>query len=199
MIFNTTDYSLYRSDARYFSVDKNGTVRLKAALPYRRLYIFQISMLYTVTLEADETTSGYLTADVRVQAIGKIENSIHVILVMCKCSNVLTVLLGPVHFDNTTYRITVPTNTLVYDTVYNFRKHVMFNRTAFRSVYVEFDYVYSSYFAIDATSGDLYLRRTLYPGTFSVRIEIEYDVTLKNGTVVSDDDYVYATVVAVGE
>ena len=86
VIFNTTDYSLYRSDSRYFSVDKNGIVRLKAALPYRRLYIFQISMLYTVTLEADEATSGFLTADVRVQAIGKIENSVHVILVMYKCS-----------------------------------------------------------------------------------------------------------------
>ena len=86
MIFNTKDYSLYRSDSRYFSIDKNGTVRLKAALPYRRLYIFQISMLYTVTLEANQTTSGFLTADVRVQVIGKIENIVHAILVMCKCS-----------------------------------------------------------------------------------------------------------------
>ena len=76
---------------------------------------------------------------------------------------------------------------------------MVFNASAFRSVYVEFDYVYSSYFGIDATSGDLYLHRPLYPGTFSVRIEIEYDVTLKNGTIVSDDDYVYATVVAIGK
>ena len=111
----------------------------------------------------------------------------------------LLFLLGPVHFDNTTYRIIVPTNTKAYEGVYNFRKHVMFNRTAFRNVYVEFDYVYSSYFGIDATSGELYLRRTLYPRIYSVRIEIEYDVTLKNGTVVSDDDYVYATVVAIGK
>ena len=83
--------------------------------------------------------------------------------------------------------------------MYNFRKHVVYNESAFRSVYVEFDYVYSSYFGIDRTSGDLYLRRTLYPRIYSVRIEIEYDVTLKNGTIFSDDGYVYATVAAVGE
>ena len=70
--FTTKDYSLYRSDARYFSVDKNGTVTLKTMLPYRRLYIFQLSMLYTVTLETNKTSSGFLTSDVRVQAIGKI-------------------------------------------------------------------------------------------------------------------------------
>ena len=115
------------------------------------------------------------------------------------CSNLVAILLGPVHFDNTSYRIVTNTSIQVYETVYNFRKHVVFNTSAFRSVYFEFDYVYSSYFAIDATSGELYLRRALYPGTFSVRIEIEYDVTLKNGTVFSDDDYVYATVVAVGK
>ena len=71
--------------------------------------------------------------------------------------------------------------------------------SAFRSVYFEFDYLYSSYFAIDATSGDFYVRRPLFPGTFTVRIDIEYDVTLKNGTVFSDDDYVYVTVIVVGK
>ena len=75
----------------------------------------------------------------------------------------------------------------------------MYNKSAFRSVYIEFDYVYSSYFSIDASSGDLYVRRALYPGRFSVRVEIEYDVTLKNGTVFSDDEYVYATVYAIGK
>jgi len=107
--------------------------------------------------------------------------------------------LGPVYFDNTTYRIKVPVNNQLYEQVYNFGKHVKYNKTAFPNVYVEFDYVYSSYFYIEASTGILYLRRKLYPGTFSVRVEIEYDVTLKNGTVFSDDDYVYATVVALGK
>ena len=73
--FNTKDYSLHRSDAKYFSVDKDGTVTLKTMLPYRRLYIFQISMLYTVTLETNATRYGFLNSDIRVQAIGKIKNS----------------------------------------------------------------------------------------------------------------------------
>lgn len=111
----------------------------------------------------------------------------------------LSPLSGPVHFDNSTYRITVSTELKVYKEVYDFKKHVVYNKTAFKAVYFEFDYVYSSYFTMEPTSGKLYVRRELYPGTFSVRIEIEYDVTLKNGTVVSDDDYVYATVVALGE
>ena len=86
--FNTKDYSLYRSDSRYFSVDKNGTVTLKTMLPYRRLYIFQLSMLYTVALEMNETNSGFLTSDVRVQAIGKINNSqnigsVQILLLSC--------------------------------------------------------------------------------------------------------------------
>ena len=82
--FTTKDYNLYRSDARYFSIDDNGTVTLKTMLPYRRLYIFQISLLYTVTLETNETNSGFLTSDVRVQAIGKIKNSVHRIFVLFK-------------------------------------------------------------------------------------------------------------------
>ena len=52
---------------------------------------------------------------------------------------------------------------------------------------------------MDASSGILYVRRALYATSFSVRIEIEYDVTLKNGTVVSDDEYIYATIVALGK
>ena len=83
--------------------------------------------------------------------------------------------------------------------MYSFKQHVKYNESAFRNVYFEFDYVYSSYFAIDPSSGDLYVRRVLYPTTFTVRIEIEYDVTLKNGTVFSDDEYVYARIVAIGE
>jgi len=66
-------------------------------------------------------------------------------------------------------------------------------------VYYEFDYVYSSYFAIDASTGVLYVRRSLVPGSFNVRVEIEYDVTLLNGTVFSDDDYAVVTVVTVGK
>ena len=82
--FTTKDYSLYRSDARYFNIDDNGAVTLKTILPYWRLYIFQISLLYTVTLETNETNSGFLTSDVQVQAVGKIKNSIHRISVVFK-------------------------------------------------------------------------------------------------------------------
>ena len=83
--------------------------------------------------------------------------------------------------------------------MYDFRKHVVYNKTRFPHVYVEFVYVYSSYFRIEASTGILYVRRKLSIGSYSVRIEIEYDVTLKNGTVFSDNEYVYATVVVVGE
>ena len=108
-------------------------------------------------------------------------------------------MLGPVYFDNSTYIITVPISLQPNDEVYDFSQHIVFNRSAFRSVYFEFDYVYSSYFTMEASTGVLYVRRALYPTTFSVRIEIEYDVTLKNGTIVSDDEYVYARITAVGE
>ena len=112
---------------------------------------------------------------------------------------IIIVIAGPVHFDNSTYRIVVSTNLQPNEPVYDFSKHVVYNRSAFDSVYYEFDYVNSSYFTMDAFSGILYVRRALYPTSFSVRIEIEYDVTLKNGTVVSDDEYVYATIVALGK
>ena len=112
---------------------------------------------------------------------------------------VIFLLLGPVHFDNTTYRINITTELPVYAEVYDFSKHVVYNKSAYSSVYVEFDYVYSSYFTMEASTGILYVRRKLYPTTYSVRIEIEYDVTLKNGTIIRDDDYVYATIVALGE
>ena len=108
-------------------------------------------------------------------------------------------LAGPVHFDNSTYFISVSTNLQPSEQVYDFSQHIVVNRSAFRNVYFEFDYVYSSYFTMEASTGILYVRRALYPTTFSVRIEIEYDVTLKNGTVVSDDEYVYARITAVGE
>ena len=52
---------------------------------------------------------------------------------------------------------------------------------------------------MEASTGVLYVRRVLYPTSFSVRIEVEYDVTLKDGTVVSDDEYVYAQITAIGE
>ena len=68
--FTTTVYNLYQKDARYFSVDNKGIVTLKKWLPYRRLYIFQISLLYLVTLVDNTTRSGFLTAEVQVQAIG---------------------------------------------------------------------------------------------------------------------------------
>ena len=68
--FTTIDYNLYRTDGRYFSVDKKGVVTLEKWLPYRRLYIFQISLLYAVTLVDNTTQSRFLTADARVQAIG---------------------------------------------------------------------------------------------------------------------------------
>ena len=106
---------------------------------------------------------------------------------------------GPVHFDNTTYALTVPTSLQPNDPVYDFGQHIVVNRSAFGSVYVEFDYMYSSYFTMEASTGVLYVRRALYPSTFSVRIEVEYDVTLKNGTVVSDYEFVYARITAVGE
>ena len=106
---------------------------------------------------------------------------------------------GPVYFDNSTYIITVPISLQPYDKVYDFSQHIVFNRSAFRNVYIEFDYLYSSYFTMEATTGVLSVRRALYPTSFSVRIEVEYDVTLNNGTVVSDDEYVYATIIAIGE
>jgi len=106
---------------------------------------------------------------------------------------------GAVYFDNSTYRVEVTTALEQFDHVYDFNKHIVYNKSYFARVYYEFDYVYSSYFAIEASTGVMYARRTLVPGTFNVRVEIEYDVTLKNGTLFSDDDYVYVTVVAKGK
>ena len=103
VIFNTRDYSLYRSDSRYFNIDKNGTVTLKAALPYQRVYKFQISLLYTVTTsEMNGTMSGFLTSNVQVQVTGKIENSVYAILVMfkCSCCFVRSCLLRQHHVQN---------------------------------------------------------------------------------------------------
>ena len=191
--FTTPDYNLYRIDGRYFSVDNKGIVTLNKRLPYRRLYIFQISLLYTVTLVDNTTQSGYLTANARVQAIGmnRLFGSCLVLSFYC--------LAGPVRFDNSTYIITIPINIQPYERVHDFSQHIVVNRSAFRSVYFEFDYVYNYYFTMEASTGILYVRRALYPTTFSVRIEIEYDITLKNGTVVSDDEYVYARITTIGE
>jgi len=104
-----------------------------------------------------------------------------------------------VYFDNSTYRIEVTTAIEQFDHVYDFSKHIVYNASSFSRVYFEFDYVYSSYFAIEASTGILYTRRTLLPNRYTVRVEIEYDVTLLNGTVFSDDDYVYITIIAVGK
>ena len=68
--FVTKDFSLYRSDGTYFSIDKNGTITLKRKLRNRRLYSFQISMLYTVSLPSNNTVTGFLTAEARIQGIG---------------------------------------------------------------------------------------------------------------------------------
>ena len=95
--FITKDYNLYRSDGNYFAVDKKGVITLKTPLCYRRLYIFQLSMLYTVTLLDNTTTSGFLTADIQVQAIGMTIHDVYPTLVV-KCFSFLS---GPVHFDNT--------------------------------------------------------------------------------------------------
>ena len=70
--FSTKDYSLYGSDGNYFAVDKKGIITLKTLLPYRRLYVFQISMLYTITLLDNTQTSGFFSSDVQVQAVGMI-------------------------------------------------------------------------------------------------------------------------------
>ena len=70
--FTTKDYNLYQTDAKYFSVDNAGIIRLNAILPYREIYRFAITLLYTVTLTDDTTESGFLTAYVRVQALGMI-------------------------------------------------------------------------------------------------------------------------------
>ena len=78
-------------------------------------------------------------------------------------------------------------------------KHIVYNESAFRSVNIKFDRIYHNYFSIKVSSGDLYVRRALIPGRYFVRVEIEYDVTLKNGTVFSDDEYVDAIVVAIGK
>ena len=69
--FTVKDYNLYRTDGSYFAVNKNGIVTLKKVLPYRRVYNFQISMLYTVFLKNSRLPrSGFLTANARVQGIG---------------------------------------------------------------------------------------------------------------------------------
>ena len=68
--FTTKDYSLYRTDGTYFSVDKNGIITLKKALSYQRTYIFQVSLLYTVILIDNTTESRFLTANCQVQGIG---------------------------------------------------------------------------------------------------------------------------------
>lgn len=72
--FVVKDYNLYRSDGSYFTVDSNGTIKLRSELPYRRTYSFVLSMLYTVSLvSSNVTTSGYLSTNIRVQAIGMAE------------------------------------------------------------------------------------------------------------------------------
>ncbi|XP_065905663.1 uncharacterized protein [Dysidea avara] len=173
--FITKQYSLYRTDSLYFAIDNNGTVSLHKNLPSRRLYSFQISLLYTVALKTGDTRSGFLTVDCRVQGI------------------------GPVYFDNSAYRVEVTSALEQCDHIYDFNKHILYNTTSFSRVYYKFDDITSSYFAIGASTGVLYARRTLVPGTFTIRIEIEYDVTFRNGSVFSStDEYVYATVVVIG-
>jgi len=69
--FVAKDFSLYRASGSYFSIDKNGTITLKKNLPYRGLYSFQISILYTVSLVDDPTPlTGFLTAEAQIQGIG---------------------------------------------------------------------------------------------------------------------------------
>ena len=75
----------------------------------------------------------------------------------------------------------------------------MYNKSAFQNVYIEFDYVNTPYYSMEASTGVLYTQRALSPGGVAVRIEIEYDVTLKNGTVISDSAYAYAIIAAIGE
>ena len=68
--FTTKDYNLYQTDGEYFSVDGKGIIRLKATLPNRRVYVFQVTLLYTVTLTDNTTESAFLTANVQVKVIG---------------------------------------------------------------------------------------------------------------------------------
>jgi len=69
--FVLKDFGLYRSDSSYFSIDNNGTITLKKKLPYNRLYSFQISTLYTVSLVGDAIpVTGFLTAEAQIRAIG---------------------------------------------------------------------------------------------------------------------------------
>jgi len=52
---------------------------------------------------------------------------------------------------------------------------------------------------MEESTGILYVQRPLYLTTFSIQIAIEYDVTLKNGTIVSDNESVNATIITIGE
>ena len=197
--FTIKDYSLYGSDGKYFAVDKKGIITLKTSIPlhyypHENLYNFQLSMFYTVILLNNTKTSGFFISSVKVKAIGMTIYDIYPTLIL-KC---FSFLLGPVKFDNTTYRITVPLSVQVYDVVYNFMKHIMFNESAFKSVNIKFG-VTSSYFSINASSGDLYMRRALRPATFSFKVNIQYDVTLKNGAVFSSYEDKSARVVVVGK
>ena len=111
----------------------------------------------------------------------------------------IIVLSGLVHFDNSIYRINISTNLQPNEEVYDFSQHIVFNDSAFQNVYVEFDFVYDPHFSIEASTGVLYTQRTLPPKVFYLQIEIEYDVTLADGTVVSDGDHVNALITAIGE
>ena len=112
---------------------------------------------------------------------------------------VIIVLLGPVYFDNSAYNITVTTNLQPTEVVHDFSHHILFNRSAFRNVYFQFNYVNNYYFSMEESTGILYVQRPLYLTTFSIQIAIEYDVTLKNGTIVSDNESVNATIITIGE
>ena len=101
--------------------------------------------------------------------------------------------------DFSTYPITVSVNLQPTEKVYDFSQHIVYNKSAFQNVYIEFDYVNTPYYSMEASTGVLYTQRALSPGSVAVRIEIEYDVTLKNGTVISDSAYAYAIIVAIGE
>ena len=111
----------------------------------------------------------------------------------------IIVFSGLVHFDNSIYRINISTNLQPNEEVYDFSQHIVFNDSAFQNVYVEFDFVYDPHFSIESSTGVLYTQRTLPPKVFYLQIEIEYDVTLADGTVVSDGDHVNALITAIGE
>ncbi|XP_065899805.1 uncharacterized protein [Dysidea avara] len=174
--FVTKDYSINHAYT-YFTIDNSGTVYIKENLPNKnRRYSFQVTALYTVLLYSGETHTGFAHADVNVQGI------------------------GPLHFDNSTYRIMLLVEQRVNDSVFDFGQHIVISTDDYHDIHYQFPQLhYSYYFHIDNTTGKLFISRALPPAkTFSIYISFNYNATLMNGTIIKDGTGVYAIITAAG-